>query len=69
MTREQGLGGTQDAVLIEVCHAEERCLVTLDLDFAHILNYPPERYTGIAVLRSTGLTETTEQPSLTATPP
>ncbi len=51
MTREQGLGGSQDAVLIEVCRAEERCLVTLDLDFSHILNYPPERYTGIAVLR------------------
>ncbi len=48
---EQGLGGEEDRVLIEVCRAEERILVTLDLDFASILNYPPQRYRGIAVLR------------------
>ena len=37
--------------MIEVCRVEERCLVTLDLDFGHILKYPPQRYAGIAVLR------------------
>jgi predicted nuclease of predicted toxin-antitoxin system len=51
LTREQGLGGREDSVLIEVCRAEDRCLVTLDLDFAHILRFPPQRYAGIAVLR------------------
>ena len=51
LVREQGLGGKSDSVLIEVCRAEERCLVTLDLDFSHILNFPPSRYAGIAVLR------------------
>lgn len=51
LVTEQGLGGTSDSVLIEVCRAEGRCLVTLDLDFAHILNFPPSRYAGIAVLR------------------
>lgn len=51
LTLEQGLGGKEDKVLIEVCRAEERCLVTLDLDFSHILNFPPTRYAGIAILR------------------
>jgi predicted nuclease of predicted toxin-antitoxin system len=51
LVREQGLGGKSDSVLIEVCRAEGRCLVTLDLDFSHILNFPPSRYAGIAVLR------------------
>ena len=48
---EQGLGGKSDSVVIEVCRSEGRCLVTLDLDFGHILNFPPSRYAGIAVLR------------------
>jgi predicted nuclease of predicted toxin-antitoxin system len=51
LAREQGLTGKEDHVVIEVCRVEERCLVTLDLDFGHILNYPPARYAGIAVLR------------------
>lgn len=51
LVREQGLCGKEDPVLIEVCRAEGRCLVTLDLDFGHILNYPPSRYPGIAILR------------------
>lgn len=28
---EQGLGGNEDRVLIEVCRAEDRAMVTLDL--------------------------------------
>jgi predicted nuclease of predicted toxin-antitoxin system len=51
LTREQGLGGREDSVLIEVCRVEERCLVTLDLDFGQILRFPPSRYAGIALLR------------------
>lgn len=51
LVREQGLCGKEDPVLIEVCRAEGRCLVTMDLDFGHILNYPPSRYPGIAILR------------------
>ena len=51
LAREQGLGGREDSVLIEVCRVEERCLVTLDLDFGQILRFPPSRYAGIAVLR------------------
>ena len=51
LVREQGLGGKSDDVVIEVCRVEGRCLVTLDMDFSNILNYPPARYAGIAVLR------------------
>ena len=48
---EQGLGGCGDPDLAERCRSEKRCLVTLDLDFANILSYPPENYSGIIVLR------------------
>lgn len=51
LVREQGLSGREDSVVIEVCRAEGRCLVTLDLDFGQILNFPPTRYPGIAILR------------------
>ena len=48
---EQSLTGATDADLIEASRAEERCLVTLDLDFANPLTFAPRRYPGIAVLR------------------
>lgn len=49
---EQSLSGATDDALIEACRAEGRALVTLDLDFANPLRFPPERYAGIAVLRA-----------------
>ena len=48
---EQDLQGTNDDDLIDACRAEERVLVTLDLDFSNVLRFPPERYAGIVVLR------------------
>ena len=48
---EQGLSSTSDDSLIEVCRAERRCLVTLDLDFSDPLRFDPSLYSGIAVLR------------------
>jgi len=47
----QNLCGAPDSNLIQVCAAESRCLVTLDLDFSNPLQFPPERYAGIVVLR------------------
>ena len=47
----QGLCSSTDAVLIEVCRAEGRVLISLDMDFASVLRFPPERYAGIVVLR------------------
>ena len=48
---EQALGGCPDKDLAEICKREGRALVTLDLDFANILAYPPGNYPGIIVLR------------------
>lgn len=47
----QKLCGADDRSLIDVCAAEGRCLVTLDLDFSNPLQFPPASYAGIIVLR------------------
>jgi predicted nuclease of predicted toxin-antitoxin system len=48
---DQALAGRPDSDIAEVCRAEGRILVTLDIGFADIRSYPPERYPGILVLR------------------
>ena len=40
-----------DDEVIQISRREERCLVTLDLEFANPLRYRPADYRGIAVLR------------------
>jgi len=49
--REQHLQGCSDQHLYEICCAEGRCLVTLDLDFANVLRFPPSQSGGIVVIR------------------
>lgn len=49
---QEGLGGANDTALFEVCLREQRCLVTLDLDFADVTRFPPHKTRGIAILRS-----------------
>ena len=48
---DEGLSGQPDPAVESVCRREHRCLVTLDLDFANVLAYPPERHPGLVVLR------------------
>lgn len=48
---DEGLAGAADARLLAACVAEDRILITLDLDFADIRAYPPGTYPGIWVLR------------------
>ncbi|MBF0460929.1 MAG: DUF5615 family PIN-like protein [Magnetococcales bacterium] len=48
---DQSLGGTDDGTVFDVCRAEQRILVTLDLDFANMYAYPPAMGYGIVVLR------------------
>jgi predicted nuclease of predicted toxin-antitoxin system len=48
---KQGLGGRADPDVARVCRSEGRVLVTLDVDFANVQNYPPGDYPGIIVLR------------------
>lgn len=49
--QEQHLQGTLDDHLVEICHDEDRCLVTLDLGFADSVRYVPSAYSGIVVFR------------------
>jgi predicted nuclease of predicted toxin-antitoxin system len=49
--RDQRLQGCPDQRLFEVCCAEQRCLVTFDLDFSDVVRFPPEQSSGIAVIR------------------
>lgn len=48
---DQNLQGTSDAALDQICHAEDRVLVTPDLDFSGIRGYPPDPSPGRIVLR------------------
>jgi predicted nuclease of predicted toxin-antitoxin system len=49
--QQQNLTSATDVDLIQVCQTEQRCLVTLDLDFSNPLRFNPREYSGIAVLR------------------
>jgi hypothetical protein len=49
--REQGMCAAPDRLLVAHCASEGRCLVTLDLDFANPLVFPPHDHAGLAVLR------------------
>lgn len=48
---EQGLGGKADSDLARACQSEQRAIVTLDLDFADVRQYPPGDTAGIIVFR------------------
>jgi predicted nuclease of predicted toxin-antitoxin system len=48
---QEGLSGAQDDTVLRACVAEDRILITLDLDFSDIRTYPPGSYPGIWVLR------------------
>jgi predicted nuclease of predicted toxin-antitoxin system len=49
--RQEELSGASDLTIFEVCQRENRCLVTLDLDFADVVRFPAGNTSGIAVLR------------------
>lgn len=49
---DQKLGGRPDTDIAAVCRRERRALMTLDVDFANILAYPPADYPGIVVIRT-----------------
>ncbi len=48
---DQHLEGEPDNVVSKVCREEKRAVVTLDVGFANVQNYPPAQYAGIIVLR------------------
>ena len=49
--RSQGLQGSSDQKLFEICSSENLCLVTLDLDFSDVLRFEPQKSGGIVVIR------------------
>jgi len=51
---DQGLCSSSDRDLMTVCQGEERCLVSLDLDFANPFLFKPSDSPGIAVIRLPG---------------
>ena len=48
---DQDLCSAPDAFLLERCQAENRCLITLDLNFGNPLVYRHTDYAGVVVLR------------------
>ena len=63
----QGMTSAADTTLIEHCRAENRCLVTMDLDFSNPLRFPPSKFKGIAVLRPPSRPSIAELESLVRT--
>jgi predicted nuclease of predicted toxin-antitoxin system len=51
---DEKLNGAEDVRLYNVCALEGCCLITLDVDFADVLRFPPGTGAGIAVLRPPG---------------
>jgi Domain of unknown function (DUF5615) len=48
---DQRLTGAHDSVVFQVCQSEGRTLITLDVGFGDIREYPPEGHAGIILLR------------------
>jgi predicted nuclease of predicted toxin-antitoxin system len=48
---DQSMRGSSDARLSEVCRAEGRAIISFDLDFANVRDYPPGDYPGLIALR------------------
>lgn len=49
---DEGLQGATDLLIFDTCCREQRCLVTLDLDFADVIRFPPALCGGIVVIRA-----------------
>ena len=49
---QQQLGGAPDERVVAVCHAEDRILVTSDLDLSDITHYPPTASPGFVIFRT-----------------
>lgn len=49
--RDENLQGKPDTTLYEICRREERCIISLDLDFSDTLRFPPETVAGIVIFR------------------
>ena len=48
---QEKLNGASDQTIFAACRREQRCLPTLDLDFADVVRFPPFLSAGVAVFR------------------
>jgi predicted nuclease of predicted toxin-antitoxin system len=48
---DQGLRGSRDEHIQEVCRMEKRILITMDLDFADVRTMPADSSTGTVIFR------------------
>lgn len=48
---DEGLAGAPDPRVLDQCRTEGRTLVTLDVEFANPLLYPPASHRGVVLLR------------------
>jgi len=48
---DQNLRGASDERLLDVCRKTGELMITADLDFANIRQYPPGSYPGVVTLR------------------
>ncbi len=48
---DEKLTGAPDDTIYSACIKENRCLITLDLDFSNVLRFPPYDTPGIIILR------------------
>jgi predicted nuclease of predicted toxin-antitoxin system len=48
---DEGIAGVVDTLLAAHAHAENRILVTFDLDFSDIRRYPPGSHPGMVIFR------------------
>jgi hypothetical protein len=48
---DENLAGSDDDEIAERIRSEGRVLLTLNLNFANVREYPPDQYPGIIVLR------------------
>lgn len=47
----ESLSGEPDEQIFKHCQKENRCLVTLDLDFSNILRFQPKGTPGVVIIR------------------
>ena len=48
---DEGLAGSADRRIMDVCRSEDRLLVTFDVGFGDVRAYPPSSHAGVVLLR------------------
>lgn len=49
--RDVDLAGAKDSVIVRYAQQHRLCLLTGDIGFSNIQNYPPKHYSGLVVLK------------------